>query len=267
MANFLYYIDLILPKDMTKKEFEDWIQSAKGDLIDFDNCIERGDFHKGLYYLQQSSEKTAKASMIAISFSTEENTETVRILNTIGIQIKPPIKYGHRWRRGFINQLDKFRTNPLFIPLIDILRKHGLKNPQTTVHNAKVVEDLKNPKENEIVTIISKSNSLLDEFSSSEFKTKINDTIAQERPNIDKLTSLVKGKINVDEILDALMIDIGDMAVIGALLLLSTLLTPFEQNRFPGNEKKDKPLIRWIDDVRNLIKRCLDIVRMPSYFE
>ena len=252
---------------MTKEEFKNWINSAKGDLSDFDNCAQRNDSHKSLYYLQQASEKTPKAGMMAIGFSSVKETEEVSALKKFGIPIKTPIDYGHGWRKVFIRQIDRIRSIPLFVPLIDLFKTQGLKNPQTTVYNAKMVEDIKDPKTSEVEAVLAYSNSLLDTFEGSDFKSKIDQKIAEIRPKITKLAELAKGKIDVDKIINIVVGYIMSMAIVGVLLMLSTLLTPFEQNRFPGEDEKDKPLIPKVGELKKVIERCISGLEASTDFD
>ena len=117
-----------------EEEYLGWLKSGISDLLDFDNNRKRGDYHRCLFFLQQSSEKLAKATMTKIGFSSSMGG----VSGLFGLNIKAQKDYGHFWRRNFINQIRNIVENQNFASILSALEDQGLKNPQTIISKAKM---------------------------------------------------------------------------------------------------------------------------------
>lgn len=220
-----------------KKEHVAWIESGKSDLLDFKSNYDRKDYHRSLFFLQQASEKLAKATMISLSFSSSSGL--THLGSTFGIPVKTPKSYGHDWRRNFIIQLDRMTKGPFMKPFLESFRDQGLKNPQTTTYNAKMVEDLKEPNSEVIEGIVVYCNDLIDRPKTENFKNEINNRIEKVRPTIDALLKMAKGKVDGEAIIQEVVSMIGKVFSLDALLIMSTLLSPFNEMRYPNEKNVD----------------------------
>lgn len=240
---------------MSGNDFDGWIESAKGDLIDFDNCFQRKDFHKALYYLQQTLEKSAKASMMATSFSVANQPQKVKILNKLDLPVYVPINYGHDWRKVFIRQLKKILSNPTLKEFIKLFENKGMEYIESTITRALNVNDLENPTEAQITQTIKTSQNLLSINKSKRIKFQIDEVLSEYLPLLDDIAK--QYGINVKEVINLIKSYLNITIIIVVLMLLSTLLNPFEQNRYPGNFEIDRPLMPHLKQFENILNNCI----------
>ena len=240
---------------MSGNDFDGWIENAKGDLKDFDNSFQRKDFHKALYYLQQTLEKSAKASMMATSFSVANQPEKVKILKGLDLPVYGPINYGHDWRKAFIDQLEKILSNPTLKGFIIHFENNGMKDIEGTISRAKGVRDIQKPTESQITQTIKISENLLSIIKTKKIKMQIDEGLSGYRYKLDDIAK--QYEINVEEVINLVKSYLHITIIIVVLMLLSTLLNPFEQNRYPGNFEIDKPLMPHLKQFENILNNCI----------
>jgi hypothetical protein len=248
---------------MSGNDFDEWIESAKSDLIEFNNCFQRKDFHKALYYLQQTLEKSAKASMMATSFSVANQPQKVKILKELNLPVFGPINYKHEWREVFINQVKKILSNPNLKEFIKLFENNGMKEIEDTITRALNVNDLKNPTESQITQTIKTSQNLLSKIDSKRIKFQIDEVLSEYLTLLDDIAK--QYGINVKEVINLVKSYLNITIIIVALMLLSTLLNPFEQNRYPENFEKDKPLIPHLKQFKNILNHCIEDLEKSSW--
>lgn len=248
---------------MSGNDFDDWVESAKGDLKDFDSCFQRKDFHKALYYLQQTLEKSAKASMMATSFSVANQPEKVKILKELDLPVYGPINYGHDWRKVFIDQLKKILSNPTLKWFIKHFENNGMKDIEGTISRAMDVRDIQKPTESQITQTIKTSQNLLSKINRKRIKLQIDEALSDYLPRLDDIAK--PNGINVKDVINLVKSHLNITIIIVALLFLSTLLNPFEQNRYPGNFERDKPLIPHLKQFKNILNHCIEDLEKSSW--
>ena len=251
---------------MNKNDFYDWVESAKGDITKYDLCLKRKDYHTAIYHLQQTLEKTAKASMMATSLSVPTQNPKPKILEALDLPVYHPKDYGHGWRKKFISQLGKINSNPNFTEIFDLYKSNGLKDTKSTILNAAEVKDLTNPTETEITQIIKNSDRVLSRNQSKKFNSQLDKALLEYRQDLDKVAKLTGSYMTVDDIMHLVKSYLKVTNVIVALMLLSILLDPFEQNRYPENLGNEKRFIPHFKQFKTILNCCIRILEREASF-
>jgi HEPN domain-containing protein len=234
-----------------EEEYLGWLKSGISDLLDFDNNRKRGDYHRCLFFLQQSSEKLAKATMTKIGFSSSMGG----VSGLFGLNIKAQKDYGHFWRRNFINQIRNIVENQNFASILSALEDQGLKNPQTIISKAKKMQDIKNPSEKDVSDILDFINNLIKAAKEDKFKQVIKTKLTEIEPVIDKLAKQFNKKVNVNDLLNLFEQFISWVFSLGGLMILSTLLSPFYEMRYPS-EEDIAAFLPHFDEFREILESC-----------
>lgn len=232
-------------------EYLGWLKSGRSDLMDFDNNRKRGDYHRCLFFLQQSSEKLAKATMTKIGFSSSMGG----VSGLFGLNIKAQKDYGHFWRKNFINQVRNITENAQFAPLISSLELQGLKNPRTVISKAKKVEDIKNPTEKDVRDIIQYVHNLIDVPENETFKQEVGSKLKEIEPDLNEVARFLDKEAKVKELIGLVEQFIKWVFSLGGLMILSTLLSPFYDMRYPS-EENISAFLPHFDEFRELLERC-----------
>ena len=236
-----------------EEEYLAWLKSGRADLMDFDNNRKRGENHRCLFFLQQSSEKLAKATMTKIGFSSSMGGGALSGL--FGLNIKAQKDYGHFWRKNFINQIRNITENQLFAPLISTLEVQGMKNPQTVISKAKKVEDIKDPTEKDVRDILDFINNILNAAKEDRFKQDIKTKLEEIEPDINAFALLLDKKVKVKDLFNLIEQFISWVFSLGALMILSILLSPFFDMRYPSEQNIDA-FIPHFDGFREVLETC-----------
>lgn len=238
-------------------EVDDWVESSKDDLYSFDMDLKRKKYHNCLYHLQLSSEKIAKATLLNIPFSSKKSDSDLKELSNL---IMEPRDYGHQWRKKFIEQIEKAINIPFFSPLVSsFLKETDVSDPQTTILNAKNVEDIKNPKSKDIDTVLNICNELLDQSENKTLDHEIAKKIHELIPIMNNQSKFAIDKDDIEKMIKTLIIYVHNIISLEALLILSTLLSPFYTNRYPSKSDIDV-FIPKLKKIKETIERSIKIV-------
>ena len=138
-----------------------------------------------------------------------------------------------------------------------------MKDIEGTISRAMDVRDIQKPTESQITQTIKTSQNLLSKINRKRIKLQIDEALSDYLPRLDDIAK--PNGINVKDVINLVKSHLNITIIIVALLFLSTLLNPFEQNRYPGNFERDKPLIPHLKQFKNILNHCIEDLEKSSW--
>ncbi len=233
------------------KEYLEWIHESESDLLDFETHYERKEYHRSLYFLQQACEKLAKATLLKIKLSS--NSQIGLFLKKFGIPILTSKSYTHNWRKNLLVQLEDFTNNYSFI--FNDVKVPFFGDIKTFFQKAKKMQDNRNPSKDEMYEIMMFCEKMFEIKETKEFTDELESKLKPLIPFFSTMSNLGSHIQESDDTIKTLMDLISSAFPLVVLMMLSTLLTPFEESRYPNNTNIDT-FIPYLEDIRNILERC-----------
>ena len=117
------------------------------------------------------------------------------------------------------------------------------------------MQDIKNPSEKDVSDILDFINNLIKAAKEDKFKQVIKTKLTEIEPVIDKLAKQFNKKVNVNDLLNLFEQFISWVFSLGGLMILSTLLSPFYEMRYPS-EEDIAAFLPHFDEFREILESC-----------
>jgi len=253
-------------------EIAGWLQRAKNNLNSVRNEKANGNFPEVAHNLQQAEEKTAKATLMCIHFSTTTSknpklSNIQIILNSLfGIDIITPKEYTHNWRKKFLENIEKIYSSPIFTTVLAAQQQGSVKDIKDKIKKARDVKDIVDITLEDIDVVIYMCNELLNSTIETSGKPiKLNSGLQQADINVNaKLVDTISNLLDISEdecrksIVNILTISMN----IIVLAILDIILAPYEDSRFYPDTKyeikydENLPIVKRAEEIVSILERC-----------